>query len=77
MRLRGPALLLAVGLVTAALGLLADEARPAAKPPRIAVTMTERGCKVSRKRVAVVSAVFTLTNRSRRTRSSSATPPRR
>jgi hypothetical protein len=69
MRLRGPALLLAVGLVTAAFGLLADQAGAAVKPPRIAVTMTERGCNVSRKRVAVGSAAFALSNRSRRRRS--------
>jgi hypothetical protein len=69
MRLRGPPLLLAVGLVTAALGLLAGEASAAAKTPRIAVTMTERGCEVSRKRVAVGSAIFALNNRSRRRRS--------
>jgi hypothetical protein len=67
MRLR--VLLLAIGLVTAVFGLLADQTGAAAKPPRIAVTMTERGCAVSRKRVAVGSAVFALSNRSRRRRS--------
>jgi F5/8 type C domain len=69
MRLRGLALGFAIGLITPAFGLLADDASAAAKPPRIAVTMTERGCKVSHKRVAVGSAVFALANRSRRPRS--------
>jgi hypothetical protein len=69
MRLRGPVVLLAAGLVSVAFGLLVEQAGAAAKPPRIAVTMTERGCKVSRKRIAVGSAVFALSNRSRRRRS--------
>jgi hypothetical protein len=57
-----------LGLTAALLALLAFPDAGAAAPSKISVTMTERACAVSPKRVVVGGVVFGLSNRGRRAR---------